>query len=297
MLRTFQTLRQTARPGALIAADDERAVLLGGGNGYVRPWHWHDCLMLLLPTAGALDIRYEDRPQAAWISDDRFAVVPANRVHETTAVRDNHAHIAMYVTTDALLRIEADLGSLSRVRARAGTSSIFAATPEIRALQKLCRDGDSRDIATPAVHRHLAAALLIRCLAQIEQTDAMPQGSLQTHGAMLVSEVSAFIEAHVAHDVSLDQLADRFGVSRRHITRLFRDHTGRSIGEFQQVARLTAAQRLLTETDLPIGEIAFRVGFESGAALARAMRRFAGLAPSAIRAAVVRPLKARSVKS
>lgn len=291
MLRALQTLRQTARPGALIAADDERAVFKGGGDGYIRPWHWHDCLMVLLPTTGAVDIRYEDRPEAAWITEDRFAVVPANRVHETTAVRENHSHIAMYVTDSALQRIEADLGSLSRFRARARTSSIFAATPEIRMLQKLCRDGDSQEFATPAVHRHLAAALLIRCLAQIETSETVPSASLQAHGAALVSEVGAFIVAHVADDVPLDRLADRFGVSRRHITRLFRDHTGRSIGEFQQSERLVAARRLLTDTDLPIGEIAFRVGFESGAALARAMRRGEGLSPSAIRATMARPVK------
>lgn len=291
MLRDFQALCQTAAPGTLIATGDERAVLRGGGDGYNMPWHWHDCFMLLLPTTGALDTRYEDRPAAAWISEDRLAVVPANRAHATTAVRKGHSHIAIYLTNCALQRIEADLGSLSRFRMRTKTSSIFAATPEIRVLQRLCIDGDNEEFATSAVRSHLAAALLIRCLAQIETTDALPSASFETHGAILVSEVTAFLAAHVAQDVPLDQLAERFGVSRRHITRLFRDHVGRSIGEFQQFERLLMARRLLTETDIPIGEVAFRVGFESASALARAMRRCDGLSPSMVRAMVARSVK------
>ena len=86
-------------------------------------------------------------------------------------------------------------------------------------------------------------------------------------------------------------LADRFGISRRHITRLFREGTGPSIAEFQPGVRLEQAERLLCETGLPVGEIAFRVGFESGAALARAMRRVLGRSPSEIRIGMARAVK------
>jgi transcriptional regulator GlxA family with amidase domain len=48
---------------------------------------------------------------------------------------------------------------------------------------------------------------------------------------------------------------------------------------------------LLTETDLPVGEIAFRVGFESGTALARAMRRVCGETPSEVRTRVARSIE------
>jgi transcriptional regulator GlxA family with amidase domain len=84
-------------------------------------------------------------------------------------------------------------------------------------------------------------------------------------------------------DIALDALADRLGVSRRHLTRLFREQVGLSIGAFQQCKRLDAAKELLTRTDLPVDEVAFRVGFDSGSALARALRRRDGLSPREIR--------------
>src|ERR1700743_1560676 len=55
--------------------------------------------------------------------------------------------------------------------------------------------------------------------------------------------------------------------------------------------RLDAARGLLRETDLPVGEIAYRVGFESGAAFARALRRVDGRPPSAFRQGEARPVK------
>ena len=108
---------------------------------------------------------------------------------------------------------------------------------------------------------------------------------------MLVEDLKAYLRLNPDQDVSLDALGERFGVSRRHITRMFREGTGCSIGEFQQRVRLETACELLSETDLPIGEIAFRVGFDSRAALARAMRRADGRSPSEVRRRVARSIK------
>jgi transcriptional regulator GlxA family with amidase domain len=107
----------------------------------------------------------------------------------------------------------------------------------------------------------------------------------------LVADIEAFVAQHADQEIPLDMLEERFGVSRRHITRLFRERTGVSIGEFHQRTRYDNACRLLAETDLPIGEVAFRVGFESGAALARAMRRVGGHSPSGLRAKMARSVK------
>ena len=107
----------------------------------------------------------------------------------------------------------------------------------------------------------------------------------------LVADLEAFVARHADQDIPLDALEERFGISRRHITRLFRERTGLSIGEFQQRKRYENACRLLTDTDLPIGEVAFRVGFESGAALARAMRRIGDHSPSDLRARMARSVK------
>ena len=72
MLRSFEQLCQTAKADLLIAADAEHAAVVGG-NDYAMPWHWHDCLMFILPSRGAIELRHEGRREGTWLSQDRFA--------------------------------------------------------------------------------------------------------------------------------------------------------------------------------------------------------------------------------
>lgn len=289
MLRSFDALRAEASLDQMIAADDESLALKGGGGTYAAPWHWHDCLMLILPAIGALGLRSEDRPGGMWVSEDRFALLPASRAHETRGLREADAHVALYVTEEALKRVEGRMGSLSRVRRESRGTALFPVTPRIRSLLDLCRRGEGGREAP--VLGHLASALLLDCLAEVERARELPENSPRGHGASLVREVQAYLAARLATEVPLDELVERFGISRRQLTRSFRRHSGQTIGDFQRAQRVAVARRLLAETDLPVGEIAYRVGFESGSSLSRVLRREVGQAPSQLRTATARSAK------
>jgi AraC family transcriptional regulator len=282
MLRSIQTLRNTSSDAQILVADDDQLALVGGGDNYHMPWHWHDCLMVLLPRAGSVDFRDETRKTGAWLSQDRFVVVPKKFVHQTTA-RNGHDHLAIYVTDDQLAKMETRLGSLSRVRAKLNAPTFFATSREMRSLLDLCQSGCHDDLAATSARGHLASALLINCLSRIERNDQLSASNPAGHGDALVSEIKCYIKNNAAGDLSLDMIARAFGVSRRHVTRLFRKKTGMTISEFHERERIVRARMLLTTTDLPVGEIAWRVGLESGSALTRMMRRVADITPTAAR--------------
>jgi len=279
MLRSLQTLRESSSDARMLASDDDHLALLGGGDDYHTPWHWHDCLMIMLPRIGAVDFRDESRKAGSWLSEQQFAVVPRTLGHQTAARRAGNNHLAIYTSDDQLTAIEARLGSLSRVRAKLGAPTFFATTPQMRSLLGLCETCDPADRAAQSVRGHLVAALLIDCLAQIERGEQLSAGSPATHGDALACEIKSYIATNVCDALSLDQIADAFGLSRRHATRLFRDKTGMTIGEFHDRERIARARALLGTTDLPVGEVAWRGGLESGSALARLMRRVAGITP------------------
>ncbi len=280
MLRSLQTLRETATDAHRCAPDDTPLALIGGGDDYHTPWHWHDCLMIMLPRIGAVDFRDESRKAGSWLSEDQFAVVPATLSHQTAARRAGNNHLAIYTSDDQLTTIEARLGSLSRVRTKLNAPAFFGTTPQMRALLGLCQASDTADRAALSVREHLVAALLIDCLAQIERGETIAAPTAATHGDALVSELKAYIATNVAEALSLDHIADAFGLSRRHVTRLFRNKTGMTIGDYHDHERIARAQALLCTTNLPVGDIAWRVGLDSGSALARMMRRVAGMSPS-----------------
>jgi AraC family transcriptional regulator of adaptative response / DNA-3-methyladenine glycosylase II len=64
-------------------------------------------------------------------------------------------------------------------------------------------------------------------------------------------------------DGSVEALAERVGVGSRHLTRLFRRHLGASPIEVAKTARVQRAKRLITDTDLPMTDVALQAGFGS----------------------------------
>lgn len=75
------------------------------------------------------------------------------------------------------------------------------------------------------------------------------------------------------------------GLSERTLRRRFRDILGMTWDEYRRRARLLAAMALLSDPDIPIGQVAAEVGFESQSAFARAFKSLTGKTPREFRAA------------
>jgi AraC family transcriptional regulator of adaptative response / DNA-3-methyladenine glycosylase II len=63
--------------------------------------------------------------------------------------------------------------------------------------------------------------------------------------------------------VRMPDLAGRLGVTERHLRRVFAQAHGVSPMDYLTTQRLLQAKQLLTDTDLPVTEVAFACGFES----------------------------------
>jgi AraC family transcriptional regulator len=84
---------------------------------------------------------------------------------------------------------------------------------------------------------------------------------------------------------SVAELAQLCGLSRRQLSRAFREETGRTISSFIQDLTIEHAKTLLVETDRPINEVALGVGFAGAASFSVAFRRFTGESPRIFRTA------------
>lgn len=82
----------------------------------------------------------------------------------------------------------------------------------------------------------------------------------------------------------LARLAGHLGVSDRHLRRVFAARLGVSPGQVLQTRRLLQAKQLLTDTDLPVAEVALAAGFGSQRRFHAALQQHYGLPPLQIRA-------------
>jgi transcriptional regulator GlxA family with amidase domain len=84
---------------------------------------------------------------------------------------------------------------------------------------------------------------------------------------------------------ALGELASRLGTHEKRLSRVFREHTGRSVFEFVREARLAKARRLLCESALSVEEVAHAVGFSGAANFSTAFRERFGASPTRYRSA------------
>jgi AraC family transcriptional regulator, regulatory protein of adaptative response / DNA-3-methyladenine glycosylase II len=91
------------------------------------------------------------------------------------------------------------------------------------------------------------------------------------------------IEDGALNELNVDQLADEFDVTARHLRRAMDAEFGITPIEFAQTQRLLHAKQLLTETDLSVTDVAFSAGFSSLRRFNALFKARYALAPRALR--------------
>jgi AraC family transcriptional regulator, regulatory protein of adaptative response / DNA-3-methyladenine glycosylase II len=98
----------------------------------------------------------------------------------------------------------------------------------------------------------------LRCRPELAPGFAATEAS-----AKLARTAARMIEDGVANDVDLSFVAQKIGVTDRHLRRIFSEEFGVSPVQYAQTHRLLLAKRLLTDTALPVADVAFASGFSS----------------------------------
>jgi AraC-like DNA-binding protein len=92
-------------------------------------------------------------------------------------------------------------------------------------------------------------------------------------------KIVEFIHAHIDQPISLRQLASLASLSDSHFHREFKRSTGLTPGKYISEVRIKRAETLLSETDLPLVQIALQVGFHDQSHFTVAFRRATSMTP------------------
>jgi AraC family transcriptional regulator len=98
-----------------------------------------------------------------------------------------------------------------------------------------------------------------------------------------VRRVSEYLQADLAADSGLAELAMLVNLSTEHFARAFKVSTGLPPHAWLVAQRVERARELLAATSLPVEEIAAQVGYTEPSHLARMFRRAHGLSPTQYR--------------
>jgi len=98
----------------------------------------------------------------------------------------------------------------------------------------------------------------LRCRPELAPGHAAVDAS-----SRLAQQAAGLIEDGRLQDSGLDELARTLGITDRHLRRVFQNEFGVSPVEYAQTQRLLLAKRLLTDTNLPVIDVAMASGFAS----------------------------------
>lgn len=167
--------------------------------------------------------------------------------------------------------------------------------------RQLALCGDVRDVRVRATMERLAAEAIAPGFAADVLVDALAtslsidlaryfrrSGGGGTAGqgrlaAWQLRRVEDLVAGSVGKRLTIAELAAAAEVSPSHFARSFRASTGRTVHRFVEEARLTRAQAMLRETDLPLKQVAATLGFSGPSSFTLAFRRATGTTPARYR--------------
>ena len=211
-------------------------------------------------------------------------IVPPGASHWCAWDRDT-AFLALYITPEALVQAVRDEGLYAdRLELQ---YRFLTLDPELASLalglhDQLAGPGDEDRLYVDTLNVQLAVHLLRR-------HGTSPLHLRSYRGGLSREKMRAvldYLNAHLATNIRLAELAEVVAMSPYHFLRLFRDSSGLTPHQYLVHRRVEVAKSMLLRDDLPVAEVAQRLGFSDQSHFTRHFRRLTGAPPGQLRRAI-----------
>ena len=244
-------------------------------------YHYHEFCKLLLLVSGRGSYMVDS--QRYLLQPGDVVLIGSRSVHRPELAEDStYERVIIYIDPDFLQQsatADCDLldlfsgsrGHVLRLK-ESQRKKVFSLAAELE--KELSGRGYGREI--------LCTGGLLRLLVQIGRAQRQ-EGATNPSPVIpedpRVVEWMQYIEQNLSEDLDMDALAERFFISKFHMMRLFRNHTGFSVHTYLLQRRLLAARQLM-EGGMRATEACYRCGFRSYSSFTRAYNKHFGTTPT-----------------
>jgi AraC family transcriptional regulator len=233
--------------------------------GFIIPRHDHELASLCIVLAGG----YDERVGACQRTCLENTVV----LHPDGEHHDNYHHSKVH-----LLSVEVESSRLTSLREAApvlGESAAYAGGKIVQLGASLAREFHNPEAISALAIEALALEILIE--------SCRLAGHSQSHAPPWLSRVKEFLRVHFARNVTLAEIASAASVHPAHLTRVFRQYCGHSVGSHVRQLRLDAARLQLRDSQCTLAEVAVACGFSDQSHLTRLFHAAFGITPARYR--------------
>lgn len=138
-------------------------------------------------------------------------------------------------------------------------------------------EGEAADLCLRVMGALLPLFSLLRAAGREDELPELP------HGDEKLAPVLAYLRAHCAEPLTVEEIARAHHISKYYLCRLFRQTTGMTIMGYLYEQRFSLARRLLADSAQSISAIALGCGFGSSSHFCTMFKRREGCSPNAYR--------------
>ena len=256
------------------------------GDSDFIPYHWHPELEVIEVDSGRVSLTISDHVYEGTRGDIFFAA--SEELHEIRAAGRENQFRSFVFAADFLQFARADetefalLEPLAQGKLRFSTC-IRAGEPgqaEVRTL--LAQIVRAWQQQAPGCQLAVKAALLgiVAVCAQYGRLEGRSMRPGADYKARQLRDIVGYLGEHFTARLSLTEVAAHFGLSPQYFSTFFKENFGRTFTQHVNSLRIEQAARLLRETDLPVMDVGFTVGFDNFSYFIKRFRSVYGVSPS-----------------
>ncbi len=215
------------------------------------------------------------------LSRGDLVIVPAGTIHKSTFPTQGYSDRFVVCFRETSLNWIKEVIGEAMVKDCLQTGII--SIPEKRRdyveaiINKMIFENEGQDILSPAFIRTSLIELLlfiIRC--QKFEQNVVKEIDVDNK---LIQEVATYIYNNYSKRLSLDDMAEKFHISKSYLSKKFKHVTGFGFKEYIVNIRIKNACKMLLDTDMTITDIAFECGFNDSNYFGDAFKHIKGISP------------------
>ena len=243
--------------------------------------HWHRALEIDFTIHG--EGNYLTSGHKTHLSDGDFIIINSGEVHgvENIGPGDARRSITILVPFEFLNELLPEISHLYFVSQITDQEIMLKVKTELTRIYQLWTNQHDHENKIEILgHFYLLMALLLKNFVVPKKNiicfnDARKQDK--------VKDIINFLTDNYRDSLTLDEVADHFGLSKAYLDRLFKTEVQTSLIHYLQLIRLQHAYDLLVNTDLPVTVIADQCGFANVRSLQKIFKDVYSATPSTYR--------------
>lgn len=265
--------------------DDFRMFHLKDKSDRKYEFHYHDFYKILVFISG--NVTYSIEGKSYKLKPYDVVLVSSGTIHKPeVSLHEPYERIVFYISKDYLERHKSETYDLADVFERASMekSDLLRFPPMVNSvlletIKKLEENGKNELYASELYAKSLFLEFMILLNRACRDEKNCFSHSISYNQKMI--DLITYINEHLKEDLSIDELAEKFYISKYHMMRQFKEETGYTIHKYITEKRVIEAKNLIM-AGMPATKACFECGFKEYSTFSRAFKTRVDKKPSEI---------------